>query len=509
MAAASMPATCVDACSFDAPCVEACSIEAALPPTGVSLYDVGGTLGLLMLSGLFSGLTLGLMSLDIRQLEVAIAGAGAEQRRQAERILPLRKRGNLLLCTLLLANTLVNSGIAILTASFTGGVAGGILSTAFILIFGEVIPQSVCSRYGLAAGAKTADIVRLFVFLLYPIAWPLSLLLDRLLGEELGEIYTRTELKELFAMQARRARAESKERTSGGGDGGSGGGGSRAARDGSDGGGGDGSGRLSAETSAIREQEATFMCGVLNLSERTAEMIMTKLPDVFALYTDERLDFPLMSRIYLSGYTRIPIFHRQPHTGAAPPGRACRAPSSAAAAARGPPPAATPSAGYAGPPASAHTPQAHHQHPAGGRGATRLPPPRRPLRRRRLHRRSRLLRRAEQHCRQQPQLPLPPPQSPPLSPPRSPPPQAAPVPATSTTRLGGGGGADDPAVAAAVGGSSAAAAAAAADHGGGAVPATPPLLSRSQLPSPGSRRCSRRSRRRTSRGCSRQGPDPC
>ena len=31
------------------------------------------------------------------------------------------------------------------------------------------------------------------------------------------------------------------------------------------------------------------MCGVLNLSERTAEMIMTKLEDVFALFTDERL----------------------------------------------------------------------------------------------------------------------------------------------------------------------------------------------------------------------------
>ena len=54
------------------------------------------------------------------------------------------------------------------------------------------------------------------------------------------------------------------------------------------------------------------MCGVLSLSERTAEMIMTKLPDVFALYTDERLDFPLMSKIYMSGYTRIPIFKRLP-----------------------------------------------------------------------------------------------------------------------------------------------------------------------------------------------------
>ena len=133
-----------------------------------------GAFGLLLMSGLFSGLTLGLMSLDIRQLELAIAGGDADKKRQAERILPLRRRGNLLLCTLLLGNTLVNSGIAILTASFTGGIIGGMLSTGFILIFGEIIPQSVCSRYGMAAGARTVELVQIIRFFLLPVAFPLS-----------------------------------------------------------------------------------------------------------------------------------------------------------------------------------------------------------------------------------------------------------------------------------------------------------------------------------------------
>ena len=56
------------------------------------------------------------------------------------------------LCTLLLGNTLVNALIAILAASFTGGVIGGVISTVFILILGEVLTQSVCSRDGLSAG---------------------------------------------------------------------------------------------------------------------------------------------------------------------------------------------------------------------------------------------------------------------------------------------------------------------------------------------------------------------
>lgn len=274
-------------------CMAACETQST--PLTVSWQQVSAACGLLVLSGLFSGLTLGLMSLDIRELELVITGGDSRKRRQAERILPLRKRGNLLLCTLLLGNTLVNSGIAILTASFTGGIIGGAASTAFILIFGEIIPQSVCSRYGLAAGAKTVDVIRIIILVLFPVAWPLSKVLDRVLGEELGTIYSRHELRELFSMQAKRAQAAAAE--NGEIPGGQGGGGGDA---------GDGN----AATGGVGIQEATYMSGILSLSERTAEMIMTKLDDVYALFTDERLDFPTMSRIYASGYTRVPVFRR-------------------------------------------------------------------------------------------------------------------------------------------------------------------------------------------------------
>ena len=75
----------------------------------------------LRLSGLFSGLTLGLMSLDPQQLRIVIAGGTAGERKQAERILPIRERGNLLLCTLLLGNVAVNALLSILLADMTSG----------------------------------------------------------------------------------------------------------------------------------------------------------------------------------------------------------------------------------------------------------------------------------------------------------------------------------------------------------------------------------------------------
>ena len=47
-------------------------------------------------------------------LKVVIDGSPDEkERKNAEKIMPLRKRGNLLLCTLLLGNTLVNAAIAV------------------------------------------------------------------------------------------------------------------------------------------------------------------------------------------------------------------------------------------------------------------------------------------------------------------------------------------------------------------------------------------------------------
>lgn len=84
---------------------------------------------LLGLSAMFSGLGLGLMSLDLIGLEIVVAAgedehASAEERRDSEaarRIIPLRKKGNLLLTTLLLGNVSVNSLTSILMADLTSG----------------------------------------------------------------------------------------------------------------------------------------------------------------------------------------------------------------------------------------------------------------------------------------------------------------------------------------------------------------------------------------------------
>eukprot|EP00316_Scyphosphaera_apsteinii_P000238 CAMPEP_0119313998 /NCGR_PEP_ID=MMETSP1333-20130426/31204_1 /TAXON_ID=418940 /ORGANISM="Scyphosphaera apsteinii, Strain RCC1455" /LENGTH=591 /DNA_ID=CAMNT_0007319007 /DNA_START=301 /DNA_END=2076 /DNA_ORIENTATION=- len=209
-------------------------------------------------------------------LEILIAGGTANQKLQAQRILPVRKRGNLLLCTLLMGNAVVNAFLSILTASMTSGFVGAALSTGFILIFGEILPQSVCSRYGLYIGSKTVDIVRLFMLTFFVVAWPISIALDKMLGKDLGTIYSRSELMELFTMQAKVADVTTTEASP-------------------------------SKIDGLGQTEAMILCGALSLSEKTAEQIMTKMADVFCVFEDDELDFQLMRHIADSGHTRIPV----------------------------------------------------------------------------------------------------------------------------------------------------------------------------------------------------------
>lgn len=153
---------------------------------------------LLILSGLFSGLNLGLMALDRTELKI-IENCGSEKEKKHARLIsPIRKLGNYLLCSLLLGNVLVNSTLTILLDLLTSGLVAIIGSTFGIVIFGEIIPQAICSRHGLAVGARTVWITKFFMLVTFPLSFPISKILDLILGEEIGNVYNRERLVELI-----------------------------------------------------------------------------------------------------------------------------------------------------------------------------------------------------------------------------------------------------------------------------------------------------------------------
>lgn len=150
---------------------------------------------LLLLSACFSGMNLGMMSLGPHDL-LRKAELGDKR---AKKIYPIRKKGNLLLVTLLLGNVAVNAVIAIFMNSLVSGLIAGIVSTLLITIFGEIFPQAIFSRFALNIGSRVTWLVKIFLFIFYPIAAPLAYILNKTLGEELPTIYSKHELREIIS----------------------------------------------------------------------------------------------------------------------------------------------------------------------------------------------------------------------------------------------------------------------------------------------------------------------
>ncbi|KAK6750094.1 hypothetical protein RB195_002218 [Necator americanus] len=219
---------------------------------------------LLCLSALFSGLTLGLMSLTPQELELVMKAGSPSEQKYAAVILPIRRKGNLLLCALLLGNVIVNAAISILFGELTSGLLALLVSSLGIVIFGEIVPQSICVKKGLAVGAHTIMITQIFIFITYPIAWPVSKLLDCLLGDEY-QAYDRKRLMELIRMSIK-----------------------------------DDNGQIS--------NELKIAVGAMEIADKVVEDVMTRLADVFMIPDTTVLNTKTVAEIVRMGYTRIPVY---------------------------------------------------------------------------------------------------------------------------------------------------------------------------------------------------------
>ena len=222
---------------------------------------------LIALSALFAGLTLGMLSLDKIELEVVAAGDDKKLAECARKIIPVRKNGNLLLCTFLIGNTACNSMSSILMADLEGGIVGFVISTVAILFFAEIIPQALCSRYALQIGARVIVPVKIFIVLFYPVAKPISMILDCTLGDDVGTIHTRQELSKLL--------------------------------------------QIHVTEGAIDHESGNILQGALRtMNAMKVTHVMTAVEECYMLHISLTLDFKTVSEIFEYGFSRVPVYDK-------------------------------------------------------------------------------------------------------------------------------------------------------------------------------------------------------
>ena len=76
-----------------------------------------------------------------------------------------------------------------------------LLSTTLVLVFGEVLPQAICTGpQQVQIAVNMIPIVKFLICILYPICKPIALCLDCVLGVHGKKRYTKKNLKELVKL---------------------------------------------------------------------------------------------------------------------------------------------------------------------------------------------------------------------------------------------------------------------------------------------------------------------
>ncbi|KAG1331771.1 DUF21 domain-containing protein [Cocos nucifera] len=147
-----------------------------------------------------------------------------------------------------------------------------VLSVTFVLAFGEVIPQAICTRYGLAVGANFVWLVRIVMLICYPVAYPIGKLLDCALGHNESALFRRAQLKALVSIHGKEA----------------------------------------GKGGELTHDETTIISGALDLTEKTAEEAMTPIESTFSLDVNSKLDWEAIGKILARGHSRVPIYSGNP-----------------------------------------------------------------------------------------------------------------------------------------------------------------------------------------------------
>ena len=255
---------------------------------GIELhYEVGSygffmciliSIFLTLFAGIMSGLTVGLLSIDTLELEMKMIHGTEEQKRLATEVLPLLNKHHYLLVTLLLWNAAAMEALPIFLDAIVPAVWAIIISVTAVLFFGEIIPQAVWTGpQQLKIASRVASSVNFLMIVVGIVAFPISKILDCLLGEHHAIRYNNNDLKALIELHSLKALQE----TLGG---------------------------PGAMGFGLQPFQTKMIQGAIDIQNKKVKDIMIPFQRVYSLGISKKIDVKTAKKILKWGFSRIPVY---------------------------------------------------------------------------------------------------------------------------------------------------------------------------------------------------------
>ena len=183
-----------------------------------------------------------------------------------------------MLVTLLLCNALAMEALPLALDKLVPAWAAILCSVTGVLVFGEIIPQALCtgpSQNKIAV--LMCPIVTCLMYLTFPISYPIAKLLDSLMGHHEVQRFNNDELRNLILLHSKQALQDMDRE------------------------------HLPDDVTGLDRMQSNMIQSALYIQNLTADEIMTDFKHVYVLSLDAILDEELCARIKQIGFSRIPL----------------------------------------------------------------------------------------------------------------------------------------------------------------------------------------------------------
>ncbi|CAD8060225.1 unnamed protein product [Paramecium primaurelia] len=241
------------------------------PSEGIFWLFLLYAFGLSILAAFCSGNTQGLLSIDMLNLELKLKSGTEYEKKVAQILLPVISQHHLLLSTLLVGNAFACETLPIILHQLAPDWLAILISAGIIVLFGEIIPSAFTTGPDqLVIGMKMIPYVKILQAILYIICYPLSLLLDYILGVHLHQRYKIKDIRGLLNLHAQ---------DSGHGN-----------------------------NAQLARDQMQLMDSMMEMRKQTVMKNCKDIKKVFMLNADERYSSDLKNKIRIKGFSKIPVY---------------------------------------------------------------------------------------------------------------------------------------------------------------------------------------------------------